>query len=58
MGELGLPERGAGNEMVGGQEKNEAKTKVLIKAQSLIIIFVFIKGKITKHIPFFIWSML
>ena len=49
-GELSLPERVTGNEKVGRREKNEAKTKILIKAQSLIISFVFIKGKSTKPI--------
>jgi hypothetical protein len=61
MGKLGLPERRAGNEKVGrGREKNEVKTKVLIKARSLIIIFEFIKGKPnpTKPIPCFSWSIL
>lgn len=32
MGKLGLPKEWAGNEKVAGQEKNETKTKVLIKA--------------------------
>ena len=46
-GKLGLPERGAGNKVMG-QEKDEAKTKVLKKAQSLIISCEYIKGK-KKH---------
>lgn len=58
IGKLGLPEMGDGNKVRGG-EKDEAQTKVLIKAQSLIISFVYIKEKKTHKIhPFFRWNTL
>jgi hypothetical protein len=58
MGQLGLPERGAGNKVMG-REKYEAKTKVLSKAQSLIISFVYIKEETPQNpSPFVSWSML
>jgi hypothetical protein len=45
MNELGLPESGAGNE-ARGQEEDEAKTKVLIKAQIKLCVY---KGKKKPH---------
>lgn len=57
MNELGLPESGAGNE-ARGQEEDEAKTKVLIKAQIKLCVYKGKKKKPTKSIHFFSLSML
>jgi hypothetical protein len=42
MDKLGISERGAGNEKGWVREKDEAKTKFLIKAQGLISSTTFI----------------
>ena len=58
MGELGDLRGGLEMKRNGVREKDEAKTKFLIKAPSLIFITVFTEGKPTDPILCFSWIML